>query len=555
MMNPFISYLNSLHNEQASNQNAIAEMQIQSDFFATMQVERDLIGFLCDKLRNGEFVVLTGHAGDGKTTLLAQVLDELGAHQSILNERDEINCGFSLRYIKDFSELTHDEQDDELSTCFRRQGASLLIANTGPLLLAMERIAPNGDALEEILLEAMDQPAGQAVLIPDIGEVFLLNIARVDNTDFIRPYLNNIIADVHWQTCDGCSCRERCPMLLNRTLLRERFDRASTFIENSYLWLQEYDQRATIRQITAHLSYAMTGGFTCEAVQYKGTPILRYYYLFSNLFWGSRGKADDPAAQQIRGIRLMQGTGFDKKTTSIDYDLFIKNDMHSYFNTTLSELFDGVAPLIRSIPISIRHRILKRAFLLFGQEPSEQSAIVRAQVFSEWFDEYLDGRSNRTRLKSKTKNAICRAINTLFVGETSDESISTIYLTLRRNNEQTSNVQLLRGQIPTSDVAFRYDPVDSISANSQQHRLFMNIGDMRFHIGLPLLNYFSEIKNGVIMTDVDPLLSNGIDSMKAQLLSHFSHESDGDETMVLFLKGSTWQKRKLMIGNGRIEHE
>ena len=121
MTNSFVAYLNSLHNDQSSNQNAIAEMHIKSPFFSSTQVERPLISYLCDQLKNEKFVVLTGHAGDGKTTLLAQVLDELGVPQPELLKKGTVDCGFTLRYIKDFSELTAEEQKQELQECSKIQ--------------------------------------------------------------------------------------------------------------------------------------------------------------------------------------------------------------------------------------------------------------------------------------------------------------------------------------------------------------------------------------------------------------------------------------------------
>lgn len=66
VVNPFVDYLNSLHNDDASNQNAIAEMQISSPYFDTTQVKRPLVDFIARRLSNGDFVILTGHAGDGK---------------------------------------------------------------------------------------------------------------------------------------------------------------------------------------------------------------------------------------------------------------------------------------------------------------------------------------------------------------------------------------------------------------------------------------------------------------------------------------------------------
>lgn len=127
VVNPFVDYLNSLHNDDASNQNAIAEMQISSLYFDTTQVKRPLVDFIARRLSNGDFVILTGHAGDGKTTLLAQVLAAMGSKQSALQLTDDVVCSTqTVHYIKDFSELTEEKQTEQLLQCFHRQGAAIL---------------------------------------------------------------------------------------------------------------------------------------------------------------------------------------------------------------------------------------------------------------------------------------------------------------------------------------------------------------------------------------------------------------------------------------------
>ena len=178
-------------------------------------------------------------------------------------------------------------------------------------------------------------------------------------------------------------------MLFNQQLLKEKFERASSFIQNCYIWLQEHDNRATIRQITAHLTYAITGGINCRQVLRDGNEYWRYSYLFSNLFWGSQGVNEDHAAKQIRGIKLLQESAFDQRATSVDYPLFVKNSTQDYFPAQLNSMFAVAAPYLKPLKAGKRHRVLKRAYLLFGQNLQADDAEIQRQVFSEWFDMYL----------------------------------------------------------------------------------------------------------------------------------------------------------------------
>lgn len=49
---------------------------------------------------------------------------------------------------------------------------------------------------------------------------------------------------------------------------------------------------------------------------------------------------------------------------------------------------------------------------------------------------------------------------------------------------------------------------------------------------MPLLNYFEELKNGIISTNVDPQLSHGIESLKAELSELMD---DSDETFEMII--------------------
>ncbi len=558
MKNDFVQYLNSLHNGSASNQNAIAEMQIASPYFASTQVKRKIVDFLKEKVENKQFIILTGHAGDGKTTLLAQVLDALDCTQKKLSSYGKVNCGFDFYYVKDFSELTREDQMQKLSDCFSFDGASLVIANTGPLLNAF-KLLTGDEETESTLLDAMDSSTGEQLTIAGYGDVFVLNIARIDNTDFIRPFINNLVADKHWDTCKNCPVAETCPIFFNRNILKDNADRAIKFIENSYLWLQEYDRRATIRQITAHLTYAITGGLSCYRVVKNASPKYRYKYLYSNLFFGYIGNQLAKDATQIRCIQLINSIGFDKKQTIVDYDLFNKFDYDLYFSAPIASLFTQVLQGGSFISPESSQPILKRAYLFFGQNSQEKNDEQMKQTFSEWFDTYLAARQNGKKPKDWLRKAICKSINTLFVGEELDDSLSHINLTLRRNNEQTCNVQLLVGQINVDDVKLKVVPINTISG-SLQYRLELQTGSVNFPISLPLLNYFEEIHRGIIMTDIDPLLSNGIDSLKAQLLSsHAAHHEDEDDdehvVRLIYMCGNQWRKRALQIGEHSVDHE
>ena len=79
-MNKFVTYLNGLHNYNAQNQNAYGERNAQSEYYAKTMVKIDICDHIVKLLKDEEphMIILTGHAGDGKTSIMFQVLESMG---------------------------------------------------------------------------------------------------------------------------------------------------------------------------------------------------------------------------------------------------------------------------------------------------------------------------------------------------------------------------------------------------------------------------------------------------------------------------------------------
>ena len=80
MGNKFVDYLNSMNNADSSNENALAESPILSEYYDFIKIERKLGEYIYDYLIKDEkkAIILTGHAGDGKTSILIQILNKMG---------------------------------------------------------------------------------------------------------------------------------------------------------------------------------------------------------------------------------------------------------------------------------------------------------------------------------------------------------------------------------------------------------------------------------------------------------------------------------------------
>ena len=79
MENPFVAYLNTLQGIDANNKGSLAESQARNPLFKELRVPHPLAAEIINELTGDDVghVILTGHAGDGKSTLALEIIRAL----------------------------------------------------------------------------------------------------------------------------------------------------------------------------------------------------------------------------------------------------------------------------------------------------------------------------------------------------------------------------------------------------------------------------------------------------------------------------------------------
>ena len=103
-----------------------------------------------------------------------------------------------------------------------------------------------------------------------------------------------------------------------------------------------------------------------------------------------------------------------------------------------------------------------------------------------------------------------------------------LYLLLTCMKKKTSGADKFTNNIQreTKDSLFNKEKINIL-------KIEVNKRELDSEITLPLLDYFEELKNGVISTNVDPQLSHGVESLKAQLSNALDDEDDGSFEMII----------------------
>ena len=97
----YIRYLNSLHNYNAGNSNSYGESNIKNSFFKEVMVDVEICDFILEKIKNEQphIIILTGHAGDGKTSIMHQFFQKAGISVNVLSKTKSV---FVLRILVNF---------------------------------------------------------------------------------------------------------------------------------------------------------------------------------------------------------------------------------------------------------------------------------------------------------------------------------------------------------------------------------------------------------------------------------------------------------------------
>ncbi len=562
-MNEFVNYLNSTNNVGGNTTGALAEAQVKSIYYDQIKVDRTIGDIIIESIQRRDYksFILTGHAGDGKTSILVQVLKKLNylpQGQGLEIEKDYPD----LFYVKDMSEIADGGQVDILEKALvapMNNKSSILISNTGPLLKAMLQLEKkeyeaNGQDFdnqirikrETEILRQLDTNSDAAISIAG-HNVFLINIARVDNVHFSNNIFKKILDKELWKPCLSCSCNGRCPIKNNVSLVSAQFERVALFIEYYYRYLFENDKRMTIRQMVGQISYAITGNLSCDMIQKSDYKDPFFRFNFANLFFGYKGIAQIQDSLQIQGIKQLRKLAIDEKSLDVDYQLFVNNNF-SYFNKDIREIltatlekfqviyrkddeYDRLDSSEKKKEINYRKSI-RRFFLIFSQFDNEdQQNQLFNQLFGSDFVNYVkvtEKKQNKAYIR-RFRNKI---FNALYVKNTGFmmSGDKPLYLTLRRDDGTFQNVMLVLGEVKRDEFTLiQKQDFNIFEDNKEKYHLVIKFKKEDFDISLPMLNYFDELINGSVSSDSNPALTHGIAKLDTLLIENYGYRHNDEE--------------------------
>lgn len=559
-INPFVSYMNTLSNASAGNENATAENQIGNEFFAKIHVQNPVTEYIYERLViNRENVILTGNAGDGKTTIAAEIVGRVtGCMPRSLGEREEIEDA-GLVIIKDMSEIDpHPRANILREAASSQEKKYLIISNTGTLLAAFRELG--GDANE--LLSALQSDSPQRVFN---NKFVLINIGRVNSIATAVEAFVRMLDKDNWASCDACGRSDLCPIHRNVRLLQSRLPQVRERISLLYRRLYEYDTRLTLRQMTGHLAYAITAGRDCRDIFAMSRLALEDKLLgsmFFNRFFGDDGQDVAPEAMQLLAVRSIRQAGFglfldplfEREAWTKDNLLFSLSEAAEIYERLqkMSSILEG-PEIVRAV-----RRQSRRLVYFFGELDNHLGrrficTFLQSPNLLAFLD-YGKGKLGSTGDQRRYRDHVLQVLQEHFLGirlPDKDWKMRDLYITLKPKGHGT-RTQMIVASLREDDFRLMLQPRYRLGEEADRILcLSYKDGAASLPLDLPFLDYVSRRYEGDVTQELSANYANRLDRFKVELLNAYAnHENDrlrGDTSLRLLWIDSDYNLHPLEI--------
>lgn len=553
----FVEYLNSIHNVSALNKNALAESQAVSEFFGDIYQPFPIVDEIFTLLTTktpAPVVVLTGHAGDGKSTIALDVLKRLrgipleSPLPSPPKEREwgQVNSR-EVNIVKDMSELSATERYQIFSDCLANSSAAwLIVSNTGPLLGTFDAYyekagSSERQAIEKRLLEVLDTPI-EGALSEELHTIkvqhrayYTVNLTKLDNVGIGTKVLQKIVDHRAWESCSGCSASDKCHIATNIAALKG----ASAVIADRVRWvyrrLSSYEQRMTLRQMSAHIAYSLTAGTNCGQIR-KDAKILEAPteiaeaiadVYFGKVFFGSSDAAASAREESIHAIQLLKKFQLGSEVSpELERSIMEGKTLEwAAMPAPILPIYEVLMGRSRRPNAMVSRSNLRRLLYLFGAIDISHSRSSRRFLslflqspklieLDEWQEKgaLTLSSSNKRDLTRKTVNVLLEEYSGNNAGQY--EGTSYLYVTLRRSDRQVFQAtQLVLARFETGRFDIEYDTTYRVP------KLRYKNGQAELLLTLPLLDYIMRRGEGDLEDGLDPIYLNQLEYFRAQLLS------------------------------------
>lgn len=587
--NPFVAYLNSLQRINGSNENALAEYQSCNPMFSTIHVAHPLTEVILKELRapDGRSVVLTGHAGDGKSTIAVDIFKHLtnvpegDPLARGMRQREDLK-GSNITILKDLSERNKIDDAALVKEVVGGSRRFLIVSNTGALLdLFREQAAIFGIGavqMESDLLTAISEEQGSRELHLGKFRLLIINLSRIDNLDLAREIFKRMIAPDHWALCAGQPCQNSCPVYQNVMLIRKREAIVTERLFLAYRRMYEYGTRLTLRQITEHLAYLLTSGLDeadLARLRRRNQRPRWAEFLFFNRFFGDDGRRDDAPAVRMKAVVELRRQRFGErpcptwerklwlKVCDRPFDLGVAdceqefNNLRAIGGSPPSRDSDGLSP------DQARDQVRRMVYFLHAFPQDDTSYVVQflnSPSIIRWSRWQKENPILDLTEQSLLEHRIFHVLQEHFTGVRLPEGTKAndrrLYITLSQGKGTVrQSAQVVVAQVDWGETQLCLERHQNVAAGKRTDlelkglRRIVNAGLI---LTLPFLDYVLMRHVGEAGEVLQPAYIERLERFKAQL-QELAKESTQHVMLVRLKTDHSFRRQRYTVSNGKLE--
>lgn len=521
-MNSFVNYLDqfnvlSPNHAKIYDEYTYDEGERSYSFKIDTKVEAYLTEIFSSRPQS---VILTGNAGDGKTRLCRSIYNNVTGEE-LKNWPDSgiIDVSFShgtIRIVKDLSELKEEVIFNELiglqkalETNHSEKVFYLIAANEGKLTKFLSQNTELSYLRENVTKRFRDHKHNNDVFS-------IINLLNVTSSIYVERLLEEWNREENWSPCNSCAKNKACIIYLNHR--RTSSEHVKKRLVEQYRLLDYLGTHITMREMLIHISYILTGGFTCDDIEEADYEDLKeqiekpYYQNFYGL------KIEHEAFSEMRALKLFRELDPGKYSISNIDDFILNGDVsgnqelenlhNQLFNDEL-DLYLGYfkkrLKLYRdhnkdSNDKFIEEWIHKLRRKFYYEIPSDELFDRKSLISFQFVDEYdqmFDNQAKRMHSRKDLINGLNRSFSKRLVGVTSH-----LYAT----NENL----MIYSVNPVSSVRVEQEPSrDDIDHLASKFYLTVN-GSISLPVDLHVFEYLMRLNQGnthnILKEDVEILL-------------------------------------------------
>lgn len=568
----FVNYLNTLNRCNGNNRNSTAEANYNHTFAHDILFnDTKLVNHIESELfsNNGK-VLLTGFAGDGKTTLAQIIVENLTGKKKLNNRIEEFfieKYNRSLVVIKDLSEYSI-EQNDELITNYllNNNYSVLIVSNTGAIIYRMKEayklLNYNSKVeVEKIILDGIstEDKDGYGYINLNTVNISVINLVNHDNLPAAKGILTNIVFHKVWDELKIEN--DISPIILNVRALQKEYVRNRLFL--MYQRLFEYGCRFTLRNFVEHFSYIITGGL--ELTDTVNNP--DDYLFYNNVFGSFEKNEKDITCNDIVVIKKIRSEYFGSTISSLwkrliwdkSSDIIINGiyePFRKYFNNYQNKGYKKESN-------TDRLKIYRLIYFLLSDE------IIRNNMYTSYFNSFLNSpglelwskiQRERDSLNSKEIfelfNNLKHTIKEYFAGlklptNENGNNKDIVYITMSRKKGIRQSAQVVLSQFDWKNGSKVKLDIYEDSRSIKQFRLLMlkdtsnikisnsslDLNDyIVLNLPLPFLDYLLFANAGTLFDDEFQYFQKRLDLFKNQIISNKMGQENKDNKQLLLVR-------------------